>query len=363
MMMRPRLTRGFTLIELLVVIAIIAILVALLLPAVQQVREAARKSQCQDHLHNLAIAVMSYEGNFKTLPPLLIADYHKYRNINSGPIALGHQDNPLQFAPNWAWSALILPQIEQKPAYDTLEVSRLRGQESYDLAMSGTTGANANGTSAAPAKLAVFRSPIAVFICPSDNIPEGGIVKNGNRRARDNVGGGIARNTIGANYVAVNRGQVGSNSATWVKASSWNQSGAFRVDTSTRIAHVTDGVSNCLFFGERAYQYNSAVNPGTKVSPFAGLALIARGTNPSAAGPNGCGGFNCGATDAGGVAGGRKINPPANGQAQAGFSSQHPGGAQFSLGDGKVTFVSENIDLILLRNLGRISDGAVTRVP
>ncbi|MCA9054929.1 MAG: DUF1559 domain-containing protein, partial [Planctomycetaceae bacterium] len=63
-----KLKRGFTLIELLVVIAIIAILVALLLPAVQQVREAARKSQCQDHLHNLAIALHDYEVTHKAFP-------------------------------------------------------------------------------------------------------------------------------------------------------------------------------------------------------------------------------------------------------------------------------------------------------
>ena len=79
---RQSLRTGFTLIELLVVIAIIAILVALLLPAVQQVREAARKSQCQDHLHNLVIGIHNYESSFKVLPPAMIADHHNYKNAD-----------------------------------------------------------------------------------------------------------------------------------------------------------------------------------------------------------------------------------------------------------------------------------------
>ena len=204
--MRPLQRRGFTLIELLVVIAIIAILVALLLPAVQQVREAARKSQCQDHLHNIAIAAMDYEVTYKRLPPLMIADYHSYRTSPGKASVHGHTGTATRFAANWSWSAIMLTFIEQKPAYDVLEVSRLRGQESFDLAMSGTTGANAGGTSADPAKLAVFRTPIDLLICPSDNIPDGGMIKANERRCKDNVGGGAFRNTAGSNYIAVNRG-------------------------------------------------------------------------------------------------------------------------------------------------------------
>jgi prepilin-type N-terminal cleavage/methylation domain-containing protein len=358
--------RGFTLIELLVVIAIIAILVALLLPAVQQVREAARKSQCQDHLHNLAIAVMSYEGNFKVLPPLLIADYHAYRNqsVADDPTGVslgGHKGAPNVNNPNWAWSALILPNIEQKPAYDTLQVGSRSAKVAIDAAFAGTTGAQADGgTPTNPQLRAVMRSPISVLLCPSDNMPEGGLCKNGARRINDAV---EVRNSIGANYVAVSRGQLNTNEVGAVKASGWIQAGAFRVDTSTRIAQITDGVSNALFFGERAYQYASTVNLGQKINAFAGLALVAGGSNALGATADGCAGLACGATDASGNAGGRKFNASVNGEAQGGFSSAHPGGCQFALGDGKVTFISENTDRTVIRNLGRISDGAVVRVP
>ncbi|MFV0445457.1 MAG: DUF1559 domain-containing protein [Planctomycetaceae bacterium] len=356
-----RRNRGFTLIELLVVIAIIAILVALLLPAVQQVREAARKSQCQDHLHNLAIAVMSYEGSFKVLPPLLIADHHQWRNTEataSSPIEGGHVGT-IQTAANWSWSAMLLPFIEQKPAYDTLQVGTLKGVQAFDAAFAATPDAAMN---------AVFNSPIAVLICPSDNIPEGGKIKNGNRRCTVSTATGTRINSIGSNYIAVNRGSLNINNVavsqsnpTYVKSPTWKQSGAFRIDTSTRLAHLTDGTSNTFFLGERAYQYNNAASPGSKVNAFAGLALIAKGSTGQSA--LGCGGFSCGLTDAGGVAGGRPINASNNGQAQGGFSSQHPGGAQFALGDGKVTFVSENTDFTVVARLGAISDGRPVRVP
>ncbi|MEZ6055736.1 MAG: DUF1559 domain-containing protein [Planctomycetaceae bacterium] len=93
--------RGFTLIELLVVIAIIAILVALLLPAVQSVREAARRSQCQDHLHNIVIAFHNYEGVNKGLPM-----------------------SATSTGPEWGWGARMLSFVEQKPMFDQLNVNR-----------------------------------------------------------------------------------------------------------------------------------------------------------------------------------------------------------------------------------------------
>ncbi|MEZ6126391.1 MAG: DUF1559 domain-containing protein [Planctomycetaceae bacterium] len=95
--------RGFTLIELLVVIAIIAILIALLLPAVQQAREAARRTQCKNNLKQLGLAFHNYHDIYNTFPPA----YVDLRGAGGVPDNDGH----------WAWSAFILPQIDQSTSF------------------------------------------------------------------------------------------------------------------------------------------------------------------------------------------------------------------------------------------------------
>src|SRR5579872_1827700 len=95
--------RGFTLIELLVVIAIIAVLVALLLPAVQQAREAARRTQCKNSLKQIGIALQNYHDSARTLPPGYIS------LIDTSGNDLG---------PGWGWAAMLLPQMDQSPLYD-----------------------------------------------------------------------------------------------------------------------------------------------------------------------------------------------------------------------------------------------------
>jgi prepilin-type N-terminal cleavage/methylation domain-containing protein len=338
--------RGFTLIELLVVIAIIAILVAMLLPAVQQVREAARKSQCQDHLHNLGIAMHSYEGNFKMLPPGMIPE-HSWTTGMAPPYAAD------QNMANWTWGAMILPFVEQKPAYDRLGVSTRRASVAVD---------DWNNTRA------VFETPVDLFRCPSDAAPD---LNTNGRRVRGETDGTL-RGTALANYVGVNRGHrpatnPGDQGYEIVHSRDVidPRTGSFLLGSGVRFQMISDGTSNTLWIGERIYRIGDRV--GTW-DPRAGNVFVSTGRGSDifdCAGDGDC------ATDALGALGFHGPNQSLlnadgsknDGRGQCGFSSLHPGGAQFVLGDGKVTFLSENIDLFVASYLALKADGQPVRVP
>jgi len=337
-----RTCRGFTLIELLVVIAIIAILVALLLPAVQQVREAARKSQCQDHLHNLAIAVMSYEGAFRSLPPGVVPEHTYTTDINgagSGTPPFGASVNK----PNWVWGALLLKFIEQGPAYERLGVGSRRAGQAID---DWTNTSN------------IFTTPIDLFRCPSDTGPD----VNTNGRRVEGFTGTTLRGTALANYVGMNRGHQRKAADGYEiyhgKDRSWADGGIFIHGIDVKLRDVTDGTSNTIVIGERADSYRVGA---TVVAARAANVFVtsSRTTNiQDCAGDGDC------ATDAFGALGFYGPNGATNnGHAQAGISSLHPGGAQLALLDGKVTFLSENADREVCSRLAVRHDGQSVRAP
>src|SRR5947208_1767976 len=107
---RGRLRRGFTLVELLVVIAIIGVLVALLLPAVQAAREAARRMKCQNNLKQFGLALHNYHDAYGRMP----ASYYR-----AWPTSLGATFG----TPGWGWGAMILPRLEQQALFDTMQVN------------------------------------------------------------------------------------------------------------------------------------------------------------------------------------------------------------------------------------------------
>lgn len=303
-----RLTRGFTLIELLVVIAIIAILIALLLPAVQQAREAARRTQCKNNLKQLGLAFHNYHDVYNTFPPGLSGENDSLSLGNNG-IA------------NWSWGAMIAPYLELTTTYNTLQVGDLRASQSLDL----------------PAALEAAQTPVKAFLCPSDTALE----LNFRRRVHSETVNN--HHTATSNYV-VNHGAnwfyypdcVGNCTDCWNK-----RQGPHAADSRARIRDFTDGTSNTILMGERMYDDpDGALGDSATEYGGAGLVWVARGNGHGS-------GFHQTVNWAGiadvSFCGRQYINGTAGWENSMGASSRHEGGAQFLLTDGSVRFLSENM--------------------
>lgn len=287
---------GFTLVELLVVIAIIGILVALLLPAVQAAREAARRMQCSNSLKQLGLACHNYHDSYKVLPP-------------------GYLDKRNQGAriPNyafWGWGSFILPFMEQAPAYERLDVGNVHLQ-----------AAAATGSPLLP----ILQTPIAAYRCPSDVGP------------RTNTNGAFRLNgnpTATSNYVACNGSRFAN-----TRNTNAVHGGIFFRNAAMAFRDITDGTSNTIMLGERRWRFKD-INGRQRTSGAANVFGIRR-DNSNGSNHTVCNNIS------GVLASGRsRINYDNNNTCRGryGFSSMHPGGAQFALADGSVTFISETVE-------------------
>jgi prepilin-type N-terminal cleavage/methylation domain-containing protein len=281
--------RGFTLIELLVVIAIIAVLVALLLPAVQQAREAARRSTCKNNLKQIGIALHNYNETAGCLPP---------RSILNG------QTTASQPFPSFGWMVMILPQMDQSPLFNAINA----GPQNMQQVLQANPG--------------LLQTPLPAFVCPSDSGPSPPL--NSNRPFT--ITGTTTINLSISNYVGAN-GNAGD---TGVFVGPTSNALGSRV---VRFAEITDGLSNTFFAGERASTNNR----------FAGL--WGGCTTASVAGSTPADAFAIQATTLYRMQDGLAVTVPTNFPNQA-YSSLHAGGAQFLLGDGTVRFVSQNIQWV-----------------
>lgn len=234
---------GFTLIELLVVIAVIAILVALLLPAVQQAREAARKTQCKNNLKQIGVALHNYHDVHNFLPPFFVNENRQ--GINHTRIA--------QLAPKRAnWLVMLLPYVDQAPLYD-----------SWDM---NSSAASNSGRSI----------KIPVFTCPSDI----------NTEVKCNFGpGGWARGTYGMNTAAWALSLLGG--PYWDKVARTPQGGVGGVNFSVRFSNITDGLSNTIMVNEIRAGVNTTDLRGSWALPGVGASGTASMTHGSAR-PNAC---------------------------------------------------------------------------
>jgi prepilin-type N-terminal cleavage/methylation domain-containing protein/prepilin-type processing-associated H-X9-DG protein len=220
--------QGFTLIELLVVIAIIAVLIALLLPAVQQAREAARRTQCKNNLKQQGLALMNYESTHKVFPPA---------RIDLGP---GQPNTPTGYYQT-SWTQMILPYIDQAPLY-----------QAY----------NCNLTWSDPGNLAVTTVQINGFICPS--APNQRLAPT----VADAVGNPYPSKPYGfcdygsmnsvrpayflSNGLPVPPMQYVTNTANPAKKGKYEWDGGLKKFAATPIAAITDGTSNTLMCVEDA---------------------------------------------------------------------------------------------------------------
>ncbi len=285
--------RAFTLIELLVVIAIIAILVALLLPAVQQAREAARRSSCKNNLKQIGLALHNYHDTHSTFPPLIVQPVNAQGSANHATACAA------SCWPGWGWQAFILPFVEQPALYDAAGIGE--GSKPFD-------------------RQTEVRTVINTYMCPSD---VGSPLDNGSMWNRFTNDGWEAAKS---NYMAANDHDF-TNRDNGDSAPSHNPSGMFWKHSKTQMRDITDGTSNTIMVGERRYE-RSGVNASAGV--WAGTIAATH--------ENDFGYDNCGT-------GHTNINGQVTGwDFVKGFSSQHQGGAQFVLADGSVRFISENID-------------------
>lgn len=315
---------GFTLIELLVVIAIIAVLIALLLPAVQQAREAARRTQCKNNLKQIGLAMHNYHDNYNQLPPAYISTIPAGATASSITGASGAQLS------HWSWGTFILPFIDQAPLYNTLSPGPLT------LAQDLTSAAGLNA----------LTSTMTAFRCASDTGPK---VNNFDQTQNTNPSDpaaatysmwvspdGTSKVAIAtSNYVMVACSSVSTTppvDGQFAGAAYGPATGVGYMNSTTSFRDITDGTSNTLMVGERAYRYkslgiggatvfgfSSSINPGfIKTGSLAAVGIPYDGINGAL---------------------------PGNLTHQCrGFSSNHVGGAHFVLCDGSVRFISENID-------------------
>lgn len=281
---------AFTLVEMLVVIAIIGVLIALLLPAVQAAREAARRTQCKNRLKQIGLAMHSYHDAHQVFPPGYIS--------RPGYTSVSPNEE------EWGWAVFLLPYMERKPLYGEMSVNDRRLVEML----------LATAVAPFPPPRILVQTPIADFRCPSDRTEE---LLPARMRRFDGIGAGTGFEPATSNYVGV--------SGLWNRAGALKNNGVLYGNSSVSIRDVSgDGTSRTFLVGERHGRCGAAAWCGPR-NPF---GVSDRGVY-----------FVLGRVSV-------KLNHPddvTSDGCRVGFSSEHAGGGNFLFCDGSVHFIRDNI--------------------
>ena len=316
---------GFTLVELLVVIAIIGILIGMLLPAVQQVREAARRTACANNLRQSVLAAHNFESSFERLPP--------GSEINGGPWG------------NSFW-VFLLPYTEQGNLFNE-----------YDLSLGGWTG---HPVGSANANAQLLRGlEVSYLLCPSSPLPKFPVDYSGTPSANF---AGTDATPVAAAMLPCYTGIGGSSEHPTTSSGSQNsinsEGGCFIANKSVKLGDISDGTTNTILLGEQSdwLVNDEGVNVDCRSDGNHGFCM---GTNN-----NNSRRFNLTVirhpldlkdlSSAVGASGNTGTNRP--------LQSAHPGGVTVSMADGSTQFLNSNLDLDTLFNLADRNDGNVTSI-
>ncbi len=314
---------AFTLVELLVVIAIIGILIGMLLPAVQQVREAARRIECANNTRQIGLALLNYESAHQVFPPGWTTTMSTTASHTDA-----HSANMLG-EPGWGWSAFILPQMEQQSVHEQINLAVAIDAHHHEE---------------------IIKTVIPFYICPSD--PEAELVNldvhvedEHDHHVEDEHDhhDGQLRNSFhdpepehDHNERWVGRSNYsGCFGSTTIQHNPFDGNGAFFANSKLKLGEFTDGLSNTVVVGERT----------NELATVSWVGFVPEVDEPGAR-----------------VLGAALHEPNCDERHASSFRSYHPGGINVVLGDGSAHFVSSNIDETLFRALATRRGGEVVSI-